>query len=312
MSTLFFIISHRSRASFWCNFTLSKHINMKKKTSFSTKGSSADLGPLSISRMLPNRYADKVGPFVFLDYVAPAIKETITKNGMGAHPHRGIATLTYILQGEVEHFDSAGNTGEIHSGGVQWMKAGNGIIHDENFNYDSQTDSKYIQGFQFWINLPAKNKAEKPAHIAIQANEVPKKVLSDEEGWIKVIIGNYQGLSSIIPTYSEQFLYHIHLEAGKQFSLKMEDKIEVAAFLPTQNAVLNDTEFQKGEFVEFDREAGEIELKNTSDIAIDMLLFGGEEYTEPIVAEGPFVMNTQGEIADAYRDFYAGKYGKIK
>lgn len=312
MSTLFFIISHRFRASFWCNFTLSKHINMKKKTSFSTKGSSADLGPLSISRMLPNRYADKVGPFVFLDYVAPAIKETITKNGMGAHPHRGIATLTYILQGEVEHFDSAGNTGEIHSGGVQWMKAGNGIIHDENFNYDSQTDSKYIQGFQFWINLPAKNKAEKPAHIAIQANEVPEKVLSNEEGWIKVIVGNYQGLSSIIPTYSEQFLYHIHLKAGKQFSLKMEDKIEVAAFLPTQNAVLNDTEFQKGEFVEFDREAGEIELKNTSDVPIDILLFGGEEYTEPVVAEGPFVMNTQGEIADAYRDFYAGKYGKIK
>ncbi|MEA5427699.1 pirin family protein [Arcicella lustrica] len=285
---------------------------MKKKTSFSTKGSSADLGPLSISRMLPNRYADKVGPFVFLDYVAPAIKETITKNGMGAHPHRGISTLTYILQGEVEHFDSAGNTGEIHSGGAQWMKAGNGIIHDENFNYDSQTDSKYIQGFQFWINLPAKNKAEKPAHIAIQANEVPEKVLSNEDGWIKVIVGNYQGLSSIIPTYSEQFLYHIHLEAGKQFSLKMEDKIEVAAFLPTQNAVLNDTEFQKGEFVEFDREAGEIELKNTSDVAIDILLFGGEEYTEPVVAEGPFVMNTQGEIADAYRDFYAGKYGKIK
>ncbi|MET3126686.1 redox-sensitive bicupin YhaK (pirin superfamily) [Arcicella rosea] len=285
---------------------------MKKKTSFSTKGSSADLGPLSISRMLPNRYADKVGPFVFLDYVAPAIKETITKNGMGAHPHRGIATLTYILQGEVEHFDSAGNTGEIHSGGVQWMKAGNGIIHDENFNYDSQTHSKYIQGFQFWINLPAKNKAEKPAHIAIQANEVPEKVLSNEDGWIKVIVGNYQGLIFIIPTYSEQFLYHIHLEAGKQFSLKMEDKIEVAAFLPTQNVVLNDTEFQKGEFVEFDREAGEIELKNASDIAIDILIFGGEEYTEPVVAEGPFVMNTQGEIADAYRDFYAGKYGKIK
>lgn len=312
MSTLFFIISHRFRASSSCNFTLSKHINMKKKTSFSTKGSSADLGPLSISRMLPNRYADKVGPFVFLDYVAPAIKETITKNGMGAHPHRGIATLTYILQGEVEHFDSAGNTGEIHSGGVQWMKAGNGIIHDENFNYDSQTESKYIQGFQFWINLPAKNKAEKPAHIAIQANEVPEKVLSNEDGWIKVIVGNYQGLISIIPTYSEQFLYHIHLEAGKQFSLKMEDKIEVATFLPMQNAVLNDTEFQKGEFVEFDREAGEIELKNTSDIAIDILIFGGEEYTEPVVAEGPFVMNTQGEIADAYRDFYAGKYGKIK
>lgn len=162
---------------------------MKKQANFSTQGYITQLGPLKIQRMLPNRYASQVGPFVFLDYVAPAIKETINKNGMGAHPHRGIATLTYILQGEVEHFDSAGNGGKIYSGGAQWMKAGNGIIHDENFNYDSQTDSKYIQGFQFWINLPAKNKAEKPEHIAIQANEVPQKALKDESGWLKVIVG---------------------------------------------------------------------------------------------------------------------------
>lgn len=285
---------------------------MKKETSFSTKGNSTSVGSLTIQRMLPNRYANKVGSFVFLDYVAPAIKEIITKNGMGAHPHRGIATLTYILQGEVEHFDSAGNTGKIHSGGMQWMKAGNGIIHDENFNYDSQTESKYIEGFQFWINLPAKNKAESPAHIAVQAEEVPKKALPDESGWIKVIVGNYEELSSKIPNYSEQFLYHIHLEAGKQFSINLADKIEAAAFLTTQNVILNEVEYQAGEFVEFGRKAGEIEIKNTSGKYIDVLLFGGEEYTEPMVAEGPFVMNSLGEITDAYRDFYAGKYGKIK
>lgn len=284
---------------------------MKKEMSFSTKGSRADLGPLTINRMLPNRYADKVGPFVFLDYVAPTIKEVINTKGMGAHPHRGIATLTYILQGEVEHFDSAGHTGKIYSGGMQWMKAGNGIVHDENFNYDSQTDSKMIQGFQFWINLPAKNKAENPAHIAIQADEVPRKALPNDAGWIKVIVGNYEELSAKIPNYSEQFLYHIHLEVGKQFSINLADKIEVAAFLTTQNAILNDAEFQAGEFVEFGRKEGEIEIKNTSQTAIDLVLFGGEEYTEPIVSEGPFVMNTLGEIADAYRDFYAGKYGKI-
>jgi redox-sensitive bicupin YhaK (pirin superfamily) len=284
---------------------------MKKKTSFSTTGNRADIGSITIQRMLPNRYADKIGPFVFLDYVPPAIKETINKNGMGAHPHRGIATLTYILQGEVEHFDSAGNTGKIHSGGAQWMKAGNGIIHDENLNYDSQTASKFIQGFQFWINLPAKNKAEQPAHIAIQANEVPKKTLPNESGWLKVIVGSYSALSSKIPNYSQQFLYHIQLKAGKQFSIEMENKIEVAAFLPTQNVMLNNTEFQAGEFIEFDKVAGEIEIKNTSPTAIDLLLFGGEEYTEPVVAEGPFVMNSQAEIATAYRDFYAGKYGVI-
>jgi len=285
---------------------------MKKATSFSTQGNSTSLGPLTIQRMLPNRYAGQVGPFVFLDYVAPAIKNEITKKGMGAHPHRGIATLTYILQGEVEHFDSAGNGGKIYSGGAQWMKAGNGIIHDENFNYDSQTDSKYIQGFQFWINLPAKNKAEKPEHIAIQANEVPQIALKDESGLLKVIVGSYEGLNSKIPNYAEQFLYHIQLKAGKQFLLEVANKIEVAAFLPMQDATINDAIFKKGELVEFDRNGGEIELTNLSDKTIDVMIFGGETYTESVVAEGPFVMNTQEEIVGAYRDFYAGKYGKIK
>jgi redox-sensitive bicupin YhaK (pirin superfamily) len=285
---------------------------MKKKTSFSTKGNSAAVGPLSIQRMLPNRYANKVGPFVFLDYVRPVVKETITKNGMGAHPHRGIATLTYILQGEVEHFDSAGNEAIIHSGGAQWMKAGNGIIHDENLNYDSRTESKFIQGFQFWINLPAINKAENPAHIAVQAGEIPKKTFPNESGWLKVIVGNYEELSSKIPNYSKQFLYHIQLKAGTQFSVTMESETEVAAFLPIQNVMINGTEFQAGEFIEFDKAPGEIEINNTSLTIIDVLLFGGEEYTEPVVAEGPFVMNSQSEIATAYRDFYAGKYGEIK
>jgi redox-sensitive bicupin YhaK (pirin superfamily) len=285
---------------------------MKKKTSFSTKGNRADVGPITINRMLPNRYARKVGPFVFLDHAAPVIKEAIHKNGMGAHPHRGIATLTYVIQGEEEHFDSAGNYGKIHSGGIQWMKAGNGIIHDGNMNYDSQTNSKLIHGFQFWINLPSKNKAEKPAHMAIQANEVPQKTLPDESGWLKVILGNYKELSSKIPNYSEQFLYHIQLEAGKQFSINLAEKIEVAAFLPTQNVTINDTEFDAGEFVAFDRSEGEIEIINTSGESVNLLLFGGEEYKEPVVAEGPFVMNTQAEIVEAYNDFHAGKYGKMR
>ena len=285
---------------------------MKKKTSFSTKGTRADVGPITINRMLPNRYASKVGPFVFLDHAAPVIKEAIHTDGMGAHPHRGIATLTYVMQGEEEHFDSAGNYGKINSGGVQWMKAGNGIIHDGNMNYDPQTNSKLIHAFQFWINLPAKNKAEKPAYLAIQANEVPQKTLPNDSGWLKVIVGNYEELSSKIPNYSEQFLYHIQVEAGKQFSINMAEKIEVAAFLPTQNVTLNDTEFKAGEFVEFDRNEGEIEIKNTSAKAIDILLFGGEEYKEHVVAEGPFVMNTQAEITEAYKDFYAGKYGEMR
>jgi redox-sensitive bicupin YhaK (pirin superfamily) len=219
--------------------------------------------------------------------------------------------LSYILEGEDEHFDSAGNYAKVYSGGVQWMKAGNGIIHDETINVDSTTGTNRIHGFQFWVNLPSKNKAEKPEYLAIESHETPQKVLPDESGWIKVIAGDYEDLHSKIPDYSAQFLYHIHLQPGKSFTLFMDEKVEVAAFLPTGDTILNETQFGAGEFVEFDRYAGEIAIDNRSQEATDILLFGGQPYTEPIVAEGPFVMNSKAEIAEAYRDYFAGKYGEI-
>ena len=191
------------------------------------------------------------------------------------------------------------------------MKAGNGIVHDGNFNVDSQTNDLLTHGFQFWINLPSKNKAETPQHLAIQANEVPQKMLNGNKGWIKVIVGEYENLISKIPNYSKQFLYHIYLESGKQFSITTKNGLEYAVFLPATNAVINDNEFTAGEFIEFDRDEGIIEMNNNSKDAIDIIVFGGEKYTEPIVAKGPFVMNTQEEIAQAYNDFRNGKYGRI-
>lgn len=284
---------------------------MKKKISFSTKGQRADIGNITIYRMLANRYTDKVGSFVFLDHITPTLHTEQNNNGTGAHPHRGIATLTYVIHGEVEHFDSKGNHQMVHSGGIQWMKAGNGIIHDETLNYDSDTNDKLTHAFQFWINLPAKEKNEKPEYLAIQSYDVPQKALADDGVSLKVIIGSYEDLHSKIPNYLMQFLYHIHLEPKKQFSIRMEDKIEVAALLPTKDAVINGELFHAGEFVEFDREEGYIEINNTSHQTVDVLLFGGETYKESIVAEGPFVMNSAAQITEAYRDFYAGKYGVI-
>ena len=295
---------------------------MKKKISFTTKGQRADIGEYIINRILPNRYADAVGPFVFLDHALPikhSPDEPLKKvNGSGAHPHRGIATLTYILNGEADHHDSKGHQAKVSSGGAQWMKAGNGIIHDEVVNVDPKTTDLLTHAFQFWINLPSKQKAEPPEYLSVQASEVQQQMLSDKRGWIKVIVGEYENLVSKIPNYSKQFLYHIHLEAGKQFSMTTEKGFEYAAFLPLQNAVINDTEFGEGEFIEFDRIEGTIEINNlpdrqagNSEAGIDIILFGGEKYTEPIVAQGPFVMNTQEEIVQAYRDFHNGKYGQI-
>jgi redox-sensitive bicupin YhaK (pirin superfamily) len=286
------------------------YLNMKK-SSFSTKGQRADIGDMAINRLLPNRYADAVGPFIFLDHILPGLKSSLHERGTGSHPHRGIATLTYILDGEDEHFDSAGNHGIVHSGGVQWMNAGNGILHDETLNYDSKTNSGLIHGLQFWINLPSEIKANPPSYLAIQGSELPFKEFPDQKGWIKVIVGTYQDLRSTIPDYAQQFLYHIHLQRGADHSIHFAENVEVAAFLSSVAALINDEHFDAGEFIEYDRRAGEIHISNNQPEACDIFLFGGETYKEPIVADGPFVMNSAQGIAEAYKDFSAGKYGKI-
>lgn len=287
---------------------------MKKKISFSAQGHRADIGKIPIHRILPNRYADAVGPFVFLDHLGPFERfpgEASMQRGTGAHPHRGIATLTYILHGEGEHFDSRGNHAKVFSGGIQWMKAGNGIIHDETMNPDSQTGNPLMHGFQFWINLPPKVKKEDPEYLSVNANEIPQIQLPSNSGWLKVIVGEYEKLVSKIPNYARQYLYHIHLNEGKQFSIPTEKGLEYAAFLPQHDIIINDTKFNAGDFIEFDREEGSIQISNPSTTAADIILFGGEKYNEPIVAQGPFVMNTHEEIAAAYNDFHSGKYGKI-
>ena len=289
---------------------------MKKNIVFSTIGDRADIGEYKIYRILPNYQLNAVGPFVFLDHL-PQSKHEVDEplkvvNGSGAHPHRGIATLTYVLSGEADHHDSAGHHAKVNSGGAQWMKAGSGIIHDEAVNVDPKTNDLLTHALQFWINLPAKQKAEPAEYLPLQQQDIPEKLLPNNAGWIKVVAGQYEELLSKIPSYTKQFIYHLHLEAGKQFVLASEKEMEYAAFLPVKGAIINEVYFRQGEFISFDRNEGEIEVKNTSGEPVDVIVFGGEKYTEPIVFGGPFVMNTKTEIAEAYRDFHAGKYGKVR
>lgn len=285
---------------------------MKKQISFNIGGHRADIGETSIYRLLPNQHTHHVGHFVFLDYVPPFERKIKMMPDTGfAHPHRGIATLTYILNGEAEHYDSYGNRAIVHSGGVQWMKAGNGIIHDETVNPDTKTNSLLVHAFQFWINLPSKNKKENPDYMAVQANELPLFDLDDNGGWLKVVVGEYNGSKSKVPTYAKQYLYHIHLNSGKKFTLPSGKDLEYAVFLPQRSVTINDKEYKAGDFIGFDTEEGLIEIINNSDAGADIILFGGEKYSEPFVAQGPFVMSTQEEINEAYADFQSGKYGKI-
>jgi redox-sensitive bicupin YhaK (pirin superfamily) len=286
---------------------------MKKQVVYKTRGHRADIGPIEIYRLISNKHVDHIGHFVFLDYIPPFVHKTPMKvSDDFAHPHRGIATLSYILTGEEEHFDSIGNYEKIHSGDVLWMKSGNGIVHNGTVNPDSKIGGKLMHGFQFWINLPAKHKKENPEIMALQSEELPLLQLPDNAGTLKVVIGEDAGQASKIPTYAKQYLYHIKINTGKTLTLPTEGGLEYAAFLPQHDLTINDTKYHSGDLVGFDDKEGDIEFINHSEYEIEFILFGGEKYTEPYVAHGPYVMNTRTEIQEAHNDYMSGKYGKIK
>jgi hypothetical protein len=286
---------------------------MKKQISISSAGQKTSVGGRPIERMIPNRYVQAVGPIVFLDHIVPAVSSGSSEEKLstGGHPHRGIITLTYLIHGEGEHRDSRGHHARISSGGMQWMKAGNGIVHDETMNPDKNSVKGLTHGFQFWINLPSKQKTEQPEYINMPAEKIPFMNLDEQGSFIKILVGEYQGHASAIPQYSKHFIYHLHLAAERSFSIDSEPVLEYAALISGGEAIINDASFNTGELVVFGNKEGAIVINNTGTSSADIMLFGGEPYSEPIIAQGPFVMNSHDEIELAYQDYHLGKYGKI-
>lgn len=287
---------------------------MRKNIASSNSGVQASVGKFLVNRLIPNHYVDGVGPFVFLDHLYPYTQKPGTAKkptGDFAHPHRGIATFSYVFSGELEHYDSRGHHDVVAAGGAQWMKAGNGIVHDEQVSAHLQETGGTLHSLQFWINLPAANKKETPAYRGLQPGEVPEVALPGNAGTLRVLIGEYEGKASPIEMYSGQFNYHVKLQPGASATIAIKAGWESAAFVPTHEVVINGEAFKNSELISFNDEGTEITLENRGTEVADILLFGGERYEEPIFAEGPFVMNSRQEIAQAYADFFNQQYGEI-
>jgi redox-sensitive bicupin YhaK (pirin superfamily) len=286
---------------------------MKNKIKSIDNGINSRVGKFLVNRLLPNRDAAAIGPIVFLDHLYPlTLKPEIASMPTGefAHPHRGIATFSYVLKGKLRHFDSRGNYDIIGAGGVQWMKSGNGIIHDEQPLPDTENGNVF-HSLQFWINLPSKNKPEDPEYMAVQAEEIPRIILPDDAGAMHILIGEFGCDASPVKTFSKEFIYHLELSPKSVFSLSTKEGIGYAAFVPENEVVINETPVSKSKIVIFEDDGGEVVFENSHIKPADVFVFGGEKYMEPIVAQGPFVMNSAAGIADAYRDFFNGKYGTI-
>lgn len=277
-----------------------------------THGHLAPLGPdMKVRRVMPTYDVDHVDPFVFLDHMGPVVQKPGSKSGgTGAHPHKGFCTFTYLLSGEVEHRDSRGHYGVVGPGGVQWMMAASGIVHDEKPSAAFLERGGLLHGFQLWINLPAEQKRAAPQYMPLQTEEIPEVAIGAST--LRVLIGQFQGKASPIPTYSPMLVYHLRLAAGDEVTIPIDPHFGMAAYVPQHSLTSNGETLADAELGVYGHNGEELHFKNDSDVAVDVLIMGGEPIAEPIIAQGPFVMNTEMEIKAAYQEYMAGAFGEIE
>ncbi|WP_366144731.1 pirin family protein [uncultured Cardiobacterium sp.] len=266
-----------------------------------------------VSPLFNHMQGDKyTTPFLMLDYAMPqhfAPNEAKTPKGVGAHPHAGFETVTLALQGEVAHRDSNGGGGIIGAGDVQWMTAGNGIVHEE---FHSEAFSKrggIFEMVQLWVNLPAAKKNTAPAYQSIQAADIP--VVRRDGGNVRIIAGELDGTHGAAHTHSELNMWEIDLEAGGNLRLPVPATHNLLLVALRGETMVNGRDtLRASELATFTDAGDEIRLSAGAE-AGKLLLLSGVPIDEPIAAYGPFVMNTHEEILEKIRDYNAGKFGHL-
>ena len=248
----------------------------------------------------PNYY----DPFLMLDEFGSEDKEDYL-GGFPAHPHRGIETVTYMLHGEFEHEDSAGGKGKMKSGDVQWMKTGSGIIHSE---MPAMTDGK-LQGFQLWINMPAKLKMNKPEYIYINSKEI--QTHKDHDKMVKIIAGKFEEAEGPIKGHNvEPIYFDIELIKGKEFHYNLPKTHNSLIYLVNGEIIIGEKEHKKikDSTLILLSKGEKLKVKSISDSKF--LLISGKPINEQIARGGPFVMNTKSEILQAVNDYHNGTFVK--
>jgi len=258
-----------------------------------------------------NGLGRELSPFLLLDYAAPyQFPPGNEKRGVGGHPHKGFETVTIAYQGEIEHRDSSGGGGKIGAGDVQWMTAGNGIVHEEFHSQDFTRKGGTFQMAQLWVNLRAKDKSAKAGYQTLLKAQIPNIALPQEAGTVRVIAGDYNGRKGAAKTFSPINLWDVNLRAGKSAELPLPDG-HTTTFLVLSGEVEVDGERDAGEgdLAIFARAGDGITVKAKTDAKL--LVMGGEPFDETVVGHGPFVMNSRAEIQQAFEEYQLGRMGEI-
>ena len=261
-----------------------------------------DIGELHTWRPLPNDEIQQIDPFLFLNHHGPQVYPPNNRGlPFGPHPHRGFETVTFIVEGSLTHRDTGGHESVIETGGVQWMTAGRGLEHEEVSPPEFLERGGPLEILQLWINLPSRLKFTEPRYVGLQKDEIA----SFENGGVTVnlIAGDWSGHRGPIESLTDVHMMTVALTAGSRIVLPAPRGRNVFFYIVCGKLTIGEA----FHLVDWNDDGDEIEVEAVTDA---LILFGhAKPYGEPVVAHGPFVMNTREEMVQAIRDYQMGKFG---
>jgi len=269
----------------------------------------APVGTFTVRRALPARDRHAVGPWVFLDHFGP-FRATPGKDGVGAHPHAGIETVTYLLSGRNEHRDSAGHTGIVSAGGAQWMTAGRGIVHAERPLAENDAE-RTMHGVQLWTSLPRLLKTMEPRYQRIAADAIPTASAGGCD--VRVIAGAFGAVRGPAEVLMPTFLWHATIAPGATLDAEVPGGEEAGAYVIAGEALLEDGARAKaGELAVWEGTAGAVRLTNPGRAPLEAMVLGGAPAEGPLVFHGPFVMTSVDQVRAAEIAYRTGRMGVLE
>jgi len=271
-------------------------------------------GGFIVRRPIPSQDLDLLDPFLLLDEMGPVNYAPGKAIGAPDHPHRGFETVTYLLEGEMQHKDSVGHQGVLKPGDVQWMTAGSGVVHSEMPSPKMLDKGGPMHGFQIWVNLPSRLKMTKPRYQEVAQNQIQMATSADGLAQVKVIAGKALGVEAIIDTHTPIVYHDWTIQPGGQVSTEISPDHHVGVYVFSGTIVVgtDGQEVEDGQLAIL-TEGSTIQLSVSpkEHTAARFLILGGIPHNEPVARYGPFVMNTKEELQQAFADYQVGRMGQI-
>jgi redox-sensitive bicupin YhaK (pirin superfamily) len=253
---------------------------------------------------------NRFDPFLLLDYAGPhTFAPAEAPRGVGEHPHRGFETVTIVYQGELEHRDSSGSHGTIAAGDVQWMTAASGVVHEEFHSERFSRGGGTLEMIQLWVNLPAREKMSPPRYQGLLDADIPRVPLAGGAGTLRVIAGGFQGTKGAAKTFTPINLWDVQLSGHGDVELHVPEGHTALVVVQSGMVRVNEAAAKGVELVELAREGTQVRLATGA--AARLLVLTGEPIDEPVVGQGPFVMNHREEIWQAIDDYQQGRMGRL-